>query len=66
MKAGQEAVMQRCLMSAQKLRRRPSVMTSRPPSRTTRGFGVRSLWLLIILLESPGRQGDLIAGAIMA
>ena len=37
------AVMLRWPMSAQKFSRRPSATISRPPSRTTRDFGVRSL-----------------------
>src|SRR6266851_3034428 len=56
MKAGHEAVMQRWLMSAQKLRCRPSVTISRPPSWTTRALDdrsdVRSFWLLAIFLQS--------------
>src|SRR6266446_4630769 len=52
MKPGHEAVMQRWLISAQKLRRTPSAMTSRPPSSTTRVFAVRSLRLLIIFSKS--------------
>jgi hypothetical protein len=40
------------LMSAQKLRWRPSVMISRPPSRTTRAFDVRSFWFVTIFFES--------------
>src|ERR1700687_1816561 len=51
MKAGQEAVMLRWRISAQKLRLRPSAMTSRPPSRTIRVFA-RSLRLLIIFSKS--------------
>src|SRR3954447_14415938 len=46
MKAGHEAVMLRWLISRQKLRRRPSVTISRPPSLTTRAFGVRSFGFL--------------------
>src|ERR1700738_877825 len=45
-KAGQEAVMQRWLMSAQKVRFKPSVMTSRSPKRTTRAVDIRSFGLL--------------------
>jgi hypothetical protein len=46
MKDGQDAVMQRWLMSAQKLSCAPSVTTiSRPPSRITCAFAVRSLKL---------------------
>src|SRR6185437_4595590 len=44
MKAGHFAVMQRWLMSAQKLSCKPSVTISRLPNRTTRAPGVRSLW----------------------
>src|SRR5260370_11557258 len=57
MKDGQEAVMQRWLMSAQNPRCCPSAtMISRPPSRTTRAFGVRSLKLLTIFqISQPAR-----------
>jgi hypothetical protein len=50
-KAGHEAVMQRWLMSAQKLRRRPLAMISRPPRRTTRGLEFRSPERLAIFFE---------------
>jgi hypothetical protein len=53
MKDGQDAVMQRWLMSAQKESCNPSVMTSRLPSRITRGLGVRSPRLRSICLDSP-------------
>src|SRR5260370_37088203 len=40
-------------MSVQKLRCWPSAtMISRPPSRTTRAFAVRSLWGLVIISAS--------------
>src|SRR4029079_9285050 len=51
MKAGHEAVMQRWLMSAQKFRCRPSVMTSRLPRRTTRAFDIRSFKPLAMLFS---------------
>src|SRR6266481_2377638 len=65
-KAGHEAVMQRWLISAQKLRRTPSAMTSRPPSSTTRVFAVRSLRLLIIFQNLLRAHRHLIGCAIMA
>ncbi len=52
MKDGQDAVMQRWLMSAQKLRRCPSAITSRPPSLTTRALAARSCLPVIILLDA--------------
>ena len=51
MKEGQEAVIQRWLISAQKLRLSPSVMISRSPSRTIRARVVRSFWPFIILFK---------------
>src|SRR3954452_20153119 len=52
MNAGHEAVMLRWLMSRQKLRLRPSVTISRPPSRTTRALAVRSFWFLSMFSAS--------------
>jgi len=51
--------MQRWLMSAQKFRFKPSVMTSRPPSRTTRAFGVRSFGFLAIVQVSRKRSAGI-------
>src|ERR1700741_4058719 len=52
MKAGQDAVMQRWLMSAQKFRRNPSGMFPPPPIRTTCTFAPPPLWSFDILLLS--------------
>jgi hypothetical protein len=59
--------MQRWLKSVQKLRFKPSVTNSRPPSRTTRAFGVRSFGFLAIVQVSRRRlSGHLTISAIMA
>src|SRR6201997_2864326 len=67
MNAGQHAVMQRWLISAQKLSCSPSAMISRPPSRTTRSLGLRSIFknslslglILGIFRDYLGAQGHL-------
>src|SRR5579863_9007687 len=51
-KDGQEAVIQRWLMSAQKLRRRPPATISRSPNRTTRALDIRSFRLLNMFFDS--------------
>src|SRR5256885_16185972 len=57
-KAGHAAVMHRWLISAQKLRRRPSAMTSRPPIRTIRDLDFCSLGVVAILFESLRALGS--------
>src|SRR5436305_14007599 len=64
-KAGHDAVMHRWLMSAQKLRRRPSAITSRPPIRTIRDLDFCSLRLVAILFESLRALGGYFKGGVI-